>query len=115
MRLYCPVVWWGTAVEVYSAIARSMRTGLVDAVEAQLAASALEKIQSTWRRILPDDDVQRKARTLLDLYPLRAADALQLAAALTWCRDRPTGRTFLCGDKRLADAVQAAGFTVLLL
>ncbi len=115
MRLYSPVVWWGTAVEVYSAIARSLRTGLVDAVEAQLAAAALDKIQSTWRRILPDDDVQKEARRLLEIYPLRAADALQLSAALTWCRNRPSGRTFLCGHKRLAEAAEAAGFSIILL
>ena len=49
------------------------------------------------------------------VYPLKAADSLQLAAALTWCDNRPSGRTFLCGDKRLAEAAKAVGFSIVLL
>jgi hypothetical protein len=114
-RQYSPAVWWATDVELYSAIARSLRTGSIDASEARSAAAALDTIKSNWREIVPGDDLRKLARDLLDRYPLRAADALQLAAALTWCGNRPSGRTFLCADKRLAEAAEAAGFSVILL
>ncbi len=114
-RQYPAVVWWATDVELYSAIARSLRFGSIDASEADSATAALDRIRFNWREIVPGDDVRNMARDLLDRYPLKAADALQLAAALTWCDNRPSGRTFLCGDKRLAEAAQAVGFAVILL
>ena len=90
-RQYSPVVWWAADVELYSAIARSLRFGSIDASEAQSATAALDRIRSNWREIVPGDDVRKMARDLLDIYPLKAADSLQLAAALTWCDNRPAG------------------------
>jgi len=46
---------------------------------------------------------------------LRFADSLQLAAALTWCQDRPSRRTFISGDERLSKGAIAAGFSVVEL
>ncbi len=114
-RQYSPVVWWAADVELYSAIARSLRFGSIDASEAQSATAALDRIRLNWREIVPGDDVRSMARNLLDIYPLKAADSLQLAAALTWCDNRPAGRTFLCGDKRLAESAKAAGFSIVVL
>lgn len=114
-RRYSPVVWWASDVELYSAIARSLRFGSVNASEADRATAALDRIRFNWREIMPGDDLRKLARDLLDRFPLRAADSLQLAAALTWCDNRPPGRTFLCGEKRLAQAAEALGFSVILL
>jgi hypothetical protein len=50
---------------------------------------------------------------MLARYPLRGADSLQLAAALTWCQARPAGRNFICGDQRMSEAARSAGFAVL--
>jgi predicted nucleic acid-binding protein len=47
---------------------------------------------------------------LVDRYDLRAADALQLAAALVWCEDLPQGRMFLTADKKLQQAAMLSGF-----
>ena len=47
------------------------------------------------------------------LHPLRAADALQLAAALEWAKGKPSGRTFITLDKQLALAATREGFMVL--
>jgi predicted nucleic acid-binding protein len=41
---------------------------------------------------------------------LRAADALQLAAALEWSQDVPQGRVFLTADQKLREAALMAGF-----
>jgi len=52
---------------------------------------------------------------LLGLHPLRAADALQLAAALEACEHQPKGFVFITADRRLADAAKETGFTVEFL
>ena len=52
------------------------------------------------------------ASRVLRTYDLRAADALQLAAALLWAEGSPTGRVFHTFDRRLATAAMREGFTV---
>ena len=84
-------------------------------MEKQGALSRLAFLRRGWREILPGDALRELASRLLDLYTLRASDSLQLAAALTWCQQRPAGRRFICGDQRLCDAAEAAGFVVIAL
>ena len=108
-----PVVWWGTRVEVHSAIARLDRLGKLKLSARQEADARVSALILRWHEIEPSDAIRDQAAILLDLYPLRAADSLQLAAALIWCRNRPSGRTFLCADARLAEAATQAGFTTL--
>jgi predicted nucleic acid-binding protein len=110
-----PVVWWGSLVEVHSAIARLHRLGTLKDVEKQGALARLDLLSRGWREILPGDHVRDLAKHLLDTHELRAADSLQLAAALTWCQQRPAKRDFLCGDERLSRAATSAGFSVLRL
>jgi hypothetical protein len=55
------------------------------------------------------------ARQMLDTHELRAADALQLSAALVWCQQRPTSRNFLCSDRWLIESAKAQGFSVIAL
>jgi len=57
--------------------------------------------------------VDRRARRLLGLHPLRAADALHLAAALVACDERPHALPFVTLDERLVDAARREGFAVL--
>jgi hypothetical protein len=52
------------------------------------------------------------ACAFLELYPLRAADALQLSASFEACRNHPRGYVFITGDQRQADAASQIGFTV---
>jgi len=110
-----PVVWWGSPVEVHSAIARLHRLGKLKDAEKQGALSRLALLGGGWREILPGDHVRDLAMRLLDAHELRAADRLQLAAALTWCQQRPAKRDFVCADQRLSNAAIAAGFSVLEL
>ncbi|MGC9200265.1 MAG: type II toxin-antitoxin system VapC family toxin [Acidobacteriaceae bacterium] len=114
-RRFAPVAWWGSVVEVHSAIARLHREAAVTASERDGALARLSLLRDGWREILPGDAVRNLAETLLDAYALRAADSLQLAAALVWCHQCPQGRVFLCGDQRLSAAANAAGFTVAAL
>ncbi|HSJ25022.1 MAG TPA: hypothetical protein VK929_10160 [Longimicrobiales bacterium] len=58
------------------------------------------------------EHVRTTAMRLLRTHPLRAADALQLAAALAWA-PAPAGDVFVTLDERLATAATLEGFTVL--
>jgi len=79
------------------------------------AVARLEMLGRGWREILPGDQLRELAVRLLDEYSLRAADSLQLAAALIWCDQRPARRTFICADQRLCKAAKSMGFVVLEL
>ena len=113
LRTFLPVVWWGSLVEIQSAISRLYRLGHLSLGQKQKAFGQLEILNRSWREILPADQVREIARRLLDTHELRAADSLQLAAALTWCGERPAHRTFVCGDERLSKSAAAVGFEVL--
>ena len=110
-----PVIWWGSMVEIQSAFCRLRRDGDITRVERQDAQSRLRLLSAAWREILPSDRVRDSAFLLLESYPLRAADSLQLAAAWIWCGQSPAGRRFICGDRRLSEAAATAGFLVLEL
>jgi predicted nucleic acid-binding protein len=60
--------------------------------------------------IAPSDDIRARAIHLLSSHGLRAADALQLAAALAWCEGQPGGETLVCADHRLGEAARNEGF-----
>ena len=107
------VVWWATAAEVHSGIARLMREGRLDGQTEEAIRTRLTLLRRSWREMLPSDGVRDLAEQLLYQHPLRTADAFQLAAALQWCRERPRGRVFVCFDIRLADAAGQQGFEVL--
>lgn len=115
LRAFLPVVWWGSLVEVHSAIARLHSVGKLKDVERQGAVARLTMLNQGWREILPTDEVRSLATRLLDMHDLRAVDSVQLAAALIWCQQRPVKRPFVCEDRRLTKAAAEAGFSVLQL
>lgn len=112
-KQFAPVVWWGTPVEIHSAVARLHRAGELNNVAKQVALDRLLVVSHGWREILPSDKLRDQAETLLDTYSMRAADSLQLAAAMVWCQQKPARRTFISGDVRLCEAASQAGFTVI--
>ena len=113
LKVLLPVVWWGTLVEVHSAIRRAHSLGKLNDQERAKALSRLELLSRGWREILPDDALRDLARQLLDAHDLRAADSLQLAAALVWCQHRSARRNFLSADRRLSESARARGFSVV--
>jgi predicted nucleic acid-binding protein len=115
LRQSLPVVWWASSIEVHSAVARLHRQGKLRDVEKKGALARLDVLSRAWREILPSDSLRDLARQLLDTCELRAADSLQLAAALTWCQHRPSRRVFLSADQRLSKCATAAGFSVIAL
>jgi predicted nucleic acid-binding protein len=115
IRKFAPVVWWGSLVEVHSAICRLHRKKEITDTNKQGAVARLRLLSRGWREVLPDDQLRDLAIESLDKYALRAADGLQLAASLIWCQQRPSRRRFICGDRRLAQAAGSVGFSVLEL
>jgi predicted nucleic acid-binding protein len=113
LRKFDLVVWWGTHVEVHSAICRLHREHLISDPNKQGALARLRLLSRGWKEVFPEDQVRDLALESLDRYVLRAADALQLAASLIWCQKRPARRNFLCADRRLSQAAAMAGFSVL--
>jgi len=107
------VVWWGTPVEIRSALERLLRTGELTAREYHGAEGRLARLGLTWREIAPSDDVRSEAQTLLTRFPLRAADSLQLAAAVTWTMGRPARRPFICADALRLEAAGQLGFEAI--
>jgi hypothetical protein len=84
-------VWWGTRIECHSALRRLIREGFLTSKEEQQAFSSLGKLANQWVEILPAEDIRQQAERLLSLHALRAADALQLAAALRGAKGFPKG------------------------
>ncbi|MBX3732708.1 MAG: type II toxin-antitoxin system VapC family toxin [Verrucomicrobiae bacterium] len=107
------LVWWATAVECASALRRLVREGALRAADAEAAEARLRQFEQFWVAVEPADPVRRQAARLLRIHPLRAADALQLAAALVACQHDPRTLPFVCADDRLATAARLEGFDVL--
>ena|SRR5215510_9461023 len=106
------VVWWGTPIEARSAFARLVRDRALTEAERLTAIRLLDQLQHSWNEIQPSERVRTLAEDLPDRHDVRAADAVQLAAALVWCRERPNRRPFICLDERLSRAAAQVGFTV---
>ena len=113
MRDGAIVAWWGTAVECYSALARLRREQALSTADETQARAVVHTLMSTWTEIEPSRAVREQAGRVLLLYPLRAADAFQLGAAIIWANGQASRHEFVCLDHRLCEAAQREGFTVL--
>lgn len=113
-RLYDrdPVVlaWWGSEVECVSAIVRRERLGKLGPSLVAEALSRLGALRRSWHEVEPGQEVREVAKRFLRVHDLRAADALQLAAAFFAAESRPATLEFICLDARLAEAAQREGF-----
>lgn len=107
------VVWWTTSVECASAFYRLERDKEMTARELQQSQQSLEHHRSLWGQVAPSDEVRTLTERLLRKHQLRAADSLQLAAALVWCNSYPKGRAFVCDDGRLLAAAEQEGFNAV--
>ncbi len=106
-------VWWATRTECLSALMRRVRDREMAAAGYRAARRVLEALAETWVELQPSEPVRATAERLLAVHPLRAADALQLSAALAWCGGRPGGHAFVTLDTRLRDAASREGFNAL--
>jgi predicted nucleic acid-binding protein len=112
-RQYSKVVWWVAPVEMHGAFARLLRMGQLTSNQNVGAMVRFEKLRANWREISPASELRDRAERLLDRFPLRSADALQLAAALAWASGKPGTRKFISGDAQLLEAATQLGFQVI--
>jgi predicted nucleic acid-binding protein len=108
-----PVIWWASPVECQSALYRQRRDGNLAVAHLDEALSRLRGLVEGTDVIAPTSVVRDRAGRLLAAHPLRAGDALQLAAALVWCGELPQGDRFACLDDRLREAARREGFRVV--
>ena len=107
------IVWRLTGAEIVSALWRRRRAAKIDAVSAGAAEERLGTLERSWTCVDDLGHVDRRARRLLALHDLRAADALQLGAALVACDEQPSLLPFVTLDHRLGEAARREGFAVL--
>lgn len=105
-------VWWGTAVECYSAIERRLRLRELTRPAAGRAETKLEQARFSWQEIEPSLEI-RNAVLFLRRHALSAADALQLAAAYAFSEGDPPTLEFVSLDSRLVAAARREGFRIL--
>lgn len=107
------VVWWAARVETISALIRRAREDELDATGEEQSRLVLGRLVDSWSEVQPTARLRAAAERALAVHTLRAADALQLAAALRWCAGEPGGNSFVCLDERLREAAGKEGFRLL--
>jgi uncharacterized protein len=107
------LVWWASEVECASAIARLSREGVLDDASANRAFGRLRELADVWHEVDANDAVREAAVRFLRVHALRAAAALQLAAAFVAAKGRPSSLDIVTLDDRLSNAARKEGFAVV--
>jgi predicted nucleic acid-binding protein len=105
--------WALTWVELVSAIERRARAGAFTTAARRTLLTLAHELASASTEVLDVEAVRVRAVMILARHSLRAADALQLAAALIVAEGGFAGLPFVCLDRRLADAAAREGLDVL--
>jgi hypothetical protein len=112
---YEVVTWWATKVEMISGLTRLERMGQISHVQFLHGKQLAGEIVRDWVSVGSSASIAPDACALLEAHPLRAADALQLAAAFEACDHKPLGYVFVTADQRQAEAARQSGFSVELV
>ena len=107
------LVWWAAEVECASAIARLERDNALEPPAVNEAFVRLKRLADGWHEVDPSDVIREAAVRFLRVHPLRAADALQLAAAFLAAERRPSSLEVVTLDDRLAAAARKEGFPLI--
>ena len=107
------VIWTLTRVELRSAFARLRREAPRRGTELLAARRALLEGVERWAEIAAVDAVCGHAEQIVERHPLRAADALQIAAAIVASEGHPASLDFVTLDAAQAEAAEREGFHVL--
>jgi len=104
------VVWWGTPVEIESALTRRRIRNEIDRANEENARARLKVLSEAWVEIEPSYLLREMSKRLIRVHGLRSADSLQLAASLVACGNAPSGHIFLSDDQDLKTAASKEGF-----
>jgi hypothetical protein len=105
--------WWGSPLGWWESLLGAQRQGRISAAGLQQARGVLDHLRTGAFEVQPTEELRARALRLLAVHPLRAAEALELAAALVWCRERPQGASFVSLHPPLRLAAALEGFRVL--
>ena len=101
------IVWWGTSIECISAVSRLERENKITPKEHSQIIAQLNELRTSWREIQATPLIKQYAERILQVHPLRAQDAQQLAACLIANQDMII--EFLTFDQRLEIAGRKEG------
>jgi len=107
------IVWTLTRVELLSALARRRRDEPSSASQLLAARRDFLSAWERWSEVTVVEGVRRYAERVVETHPLRAADALQIGAALVAAEENPARFEFVTLDRNLAEAAEREGFRVL--
>ena len=105
--------WMMTRIEVVSAVAKRNREQPELAALWSRAIRDVNEIASRWIEISDAVATRRHAERIILDHPLRAADALQLGAALVAAAGDPQSLEFVTLDRKLGEAARREGFPIL--
>ena len=106
-------VWWRTWIECSAAISRLEREDKLTETGRENARVNLDELAAEWREFSPTNELRLLVMLVSKAHPLKAADCLQLTAALRWCEGNTEGASFVCLDNWLRRAAEDEGLNVL--
>lgn len=106
------LIWCLTKVEIASALSRRRREGALQTEQHQRVKKRLQLLIESAYQVSALEKTKSRALRLLEVHPLRAADACQLAAALVASQEDPERLAMICFDQRLKQAAMLEGFVV---
>jgi predicted nucleic acid-binding protein len=105
--------WWGAPIECASALMNAQRRERISPADFRKARALIDHLRARAFEVQPTEEVRARALRILSVHTLRAAAALELAAALIWCQERTHGASFVSIDEPLRLAAALEGFRVL--
>ena len=106
------LIWCLSRLEVMSALCRQVRDKTFSDTEFQKAKTRMNDLIERAYEVKAIEKVKQRALRLLEVHPLRAADACQLASALVASQEDPGRLAIVCFDQRLMKAAIKEGFVV---
>ena len=106
------LIWCLSRLEVMSALCRRVREGALNERYFLEAKRHLNDLVEHAYEVKAIEKVRQRALRLLEVHPLRAADACQLASALVATQEDPDRLVMVCFDQQLNNAAIKEGFIV---
>ncbi len=107
------IVWTLTRVELFSALARRRREEPAAGPRLLAVRRDLLRVWEQCLEVTAIEIVRRHAERIVESHPVRAAHALQIAAAILAAEDNPASLEFVTFDENLAHVAEREGFAVL--
>jgi len=106
------IVWCLTLSEIWSALCRQARDQTISDDHLQTAKKRARKLSDSWSEVVIVEKARERSLRLMEVHGLKAADSLQLAAALIAADEQTRQFEFVSLDKRLISAAQKEGFVI---